>query len=112
MSVIPSSLRIGGFDWLIEENAEVTNEGNAFGTTHHGKQRMFIDPSETQQKKKHTLVHEIMHAIWWQSGLGVRYGEKNHPKLEEEVVAALSMGMYQVLRDNPQLNEWSNSEVR
>ena len=95
---IPKELKIGGFTWTIEENEKVAVEGNIYGSTHHTKQRFFLDPNTTQQKKEHTVIHEAMHAIWWQSGLGIRY--KETPKLEEEVISAVSMGIYQVLKDN------------
>lgn len=97
--IIPEKLKIGGFIWTIEESEDVSREGNAYGSTHHSTQKIYIDPKATPQKKEHTVLHEIMHALWWQSGLGERYkGDKNHT--EEEVIQALAHGMYQVLKDN------------
>lgn len=95
---IPNKIKIGGFIWSIEQSEKVANEGNAFGSTHMRKQRIFIEPSENQQKKEHTLIHEIMHAIWWQSGLIERFKETKNA--EEEVIQAMAHGMYQVLKDN------------
>jgi len=97
--IIPPTLKIGPFIWEIKESEEVANEGNVYGSTHHSKQKIFLEPSETQQKKEQVLIHETMHVIWHQAGLGKRY-DKDHPRIEEEVVHALSMGLYQVLKDN------------
>lgn len=95
---IPTTLKIGGFLWKINQSQAVANEGNAFGSTHARQQQIFIEPSETQQKKEHVLIHEAMHAIWWQAGLNSRY--KDQKNVEEEIIDALSMGLYQVLKDN------------
>lgn len=98
---IPKTLKIGGFMWKIHQNQHVSNEGNSFGSTHTRHQNIFIEPSETQQKKEHTLLHEVMHALWWQTGLSSRY--KEDKKIEEEVIDAISSGLYQVLKDNKML---------
>lgn len=95
---IPNTVKIGGFTWTVEQREDVTREGDAFGLTHFTKQKIFLDPNETQQKKEQVLLHEILHAIWWQQGLGARYKDKDD--LEEEMVQAMSMGLYQVLKDN------------
>jgi len=42
-----------------------------------------------------------MHVIWWQAGLVERYERRDATKnIEEEIIQALSMGLYQVIRDN------------
>jgi hypothetical protein len=96
--IIPTKLKIQGFDWQVEESKDVSSEGNCFGSTHSHSQKIFIDPTTTTQKKEHTVIHEIMHAIYWQTGLGIRYKEQKI--LEEEIVSAISHGLYQVLKDN------------
>lgn len=99
---IPQTVKIGGFVWSVEENEKVAAEGNVYGSTHHTKQRIFLEPNETPQKKEQTLLHEILHAIWHQTGLGKRFiGDQS--KIEEEIVHALSMSLYQVLKDNNML---------
>lgn len=95
---MPKTLKIGGFIWEVKEDKNVSTEGNAFGSTHPISQKIFLEPGGTTQKQEETLIHEIMHAVWWQSGLSTRF--KDNPKIEEEVISALSMGIYQVLKDN------------
>lgn len=96
---VPNKIRIGAFDWTIEESEKIANEGGVFGSTHHRKQRIFLEPNETEQKKDHTLLHEIMHALWWQAGLHERY-TKDQKVIEEEIISCLSNGLYQVIKDN------------
>lgn len=97
---LPKELKIGGFQWSVEEHKDVAHEGNVFGSTHTQSQKFFIEPDLAIQKRDQTLLHEIMHAIWWQSGLGKIYNDKEHKEIEENVVHGLSMGLYQVLKDN------------
>ena len=94
---LPEHVKIGGFDWTIHENQDVAREGNIFGSTHFTTQKIFIEPGLPEQKRDQTLLHETMHAIWWQTGLERIVEDK---KLEEKIIHALSMGLYQVLKDN------------
>ena len=96
---IPKKIKIRAFVYTVTENQDVANEGNVFGSTHLRRQKIFIEPSETQQKKEHTFIHEIIHAVWNQIGLNTRVN-KDNPKLEEEIIDGLSHGLYQVLKDN------------
>lgn len=101
---IPKKIRINGFDWSVEENEKVAIEGNIFGSAHYVKQRIFLDPDESRQKKEQCLLHEVLHVVFWQSGLKTRF-EKVQGVTEEEIVQALSFGIYQVLRDNKMLKD-------
>ena len=94
---IPKSLKIGGHVWKITHNKDVTNEGGCFGSTHPLTQRFFLDPEISQQKQEQTLIHEILHAIWWTNGMRSREELK---KEEEYIIDSLSQGLYQVLKDN------------
>lgn len=96
---IPATVKIGGFTWKIEEHQGVAEEGGVFGSTHSHTQKIFIEPGLTQQKKEQTLLHEILHAIWWQSGLNARY-KNDKTIIEEEITQAIGHGLYQVLKDN------------
>ena len=97
---IPNKVKIGGFDWTIIESNDVTQESQTFGSTHYQKQKLFIEVEETDQKKGQTLLHEIIHAIIWQTGLIERLKNKEYNPSEEELVQAISMQLYQVLHDN------------
>lgn len=96
---IPKQIKISGFMWDIKEDNNVATEGNCFGSTHYRTQNIFIEPTATEQKKEQTLIHEILHAIWWQNGLAERYKGDDSVR-EEEIIHTLSHGIYQVLKDN------------
>ena len=94
---IPKKLKIGGMMWEVEQSNDTTNEGNCFGSTHPLTQKFFLDPKIKQQKKEQTLIHEILHAIWWTNGMRSRKELNDH---EEYIIDSLSQGLYQVLKDN------------
>jgi Zn-dependent peptidase ImmA (M78 family) len=97
--IIPSKIRVIGLDFEIEENEKVANEGNTFGSVHSRKQRIFLEPNETQQRKEQTLVHEMLHAIFMQTGLSERLRD-NKDVTEEQLVSTISAALYAVLVDN------------
>lgn len=95
---LPKILKIGGFIWKVEERDDVTRQSNVWGTTHCHTQTIYLEPNLSEQKKWQTLLHETLHAVYWQCGLGE---DKAIPEeAEEKIIHALSMGMYQVLKDN------------
>ena len=100
---IPKKIKILGYYWEVisdEKGKSVIYDGNCFGSTHLGMQKIFIEHLErtTQQLREQSFLHEILHAIWWQTGLGKRKDVDN--KLEEEIIHPLAQGLYQVLKDN------------
>lgn len=95
---IPNKLKIGGFTWEIKrDNKDLHVEGGCYGSTHYKDQKIFIEKEIPEDKANQALLHEILHALWWQQGLSSR---KYSPELEEEIVHSLSMGLHQVLKDN------------
>lgn len=93
---IPKKLKVGGLIWEIAEDNNVAEEGQCFASTHPYTQKFFIDPKISQQKKEQSLIHEILHAVWWTNGIRSRKELSDH---EEFIVDSLSQGLYQVLKD-------------
>lgn len=92
---IPKELKIGGFYWKVEESLEVGIEGNCYGSLHYTTQTIYLDPRTTLQKKQQAFIHEVLHAIWWQTSLS-----KTKTLIEEEIIQAVSHMLYQVLLEN------------
>lgn len=99
MFTLPKTLKIGGFVWTITSSQQTADAASAYGHTFCGKQVINIEPNTPDQLKEQTLLHEIMHAVWWQTGLWEMYRNKDK-YMEEHIVATLSQGLYQVLKDN------------
>lgn len=95
---LPKKLRIGGLDWKVEYSNHIANEGQCYGSNHAKTQSIFLDPDTTQQHIEEVLLHEVLHAVFWRTGLWERF--KNSQITEEEVIAALSPCLHQVLKEN------------
>lgn len=100
--IIPTTLKITGIEWKIEENEKVAAEGNVFGSTHFRTSTIYLLPSQNQDQKESTLLHEIFHVIYDDFGMSKRLIEGSiiGKNFEEEIVHVLSQGLYQVLKDN------------
>lgn len=91
---IPKKVRIMGRDFAVKrEPVVLMGSALCFGTVEHGTGTIRLNDSE--QDEQHmcvTLWHEILHAVVQNAGLEM--------KNEEEVVRAISTGVYQIIADN------------
>lgn len=100
-------IKVGPFEYSVKFDKVVANEGSVFGTTHNNDQLIVLDPDKPDQKIDQTLVHELLHACMFISGLTYRFTDKE-PVSEEDVCRELSIVLYQVLKDNPGVFEYKS----
>lgn len=50
-------------------------------------------------ERANTIIHEILHAIWYTQGIGLE------SKTEERVVCAITNGLIGFMRDNPEYTQ-------
>lgn len=92
---IPSEVRIAGVDYFVTIREGLNNGQNMLrGQILFDKSVIDLCPSQNHQMMSQTLLHEILHGIFY------HYGIEMEEKKEEEVVERLSHGLYQVLQDN------------
>ncbi len=104
---IPKQVKIGGFIWEIIENADVSREGDNFASTHYRGQKIFIDPREPQQNKDKAFIHEILHAVIWQTGLNERLKRVEKDLTEEELETEISFEKQRILDNKAYLSVWT-----
>jgi len=93
------TVRISHYDFKIERIKGKTMSANeVFGLCNKDKQIIYIDSSATPAVQRDTLLHEILHAIWWT-------GYLEDDDKEERVISTLATGLMNVYRDNPWLME-------
>lgn len=97
---IPKILKIAGLIWKVQQDKNVTHEGECYGTTHHMYQNIFLDATTTKQKREETFIHEILHGVWEAYGLSE---DKVLKEYAERIVRSMGIGLYQVLNDNHML---------
>jgi Zn-dependent peptidase ImmA (M78 family) len=93
---IPKHIKVGGLKWTVEQNRDIATEGNVFGSTHIQTQKIFLNPENSPQLMGQTLIHELLHAIWYSQGLTKRFDGDT----EEQIIDPLAKGINQVLKDN------------
>jgi hypothetical protein len=95
---IPKKLKLGAFDWTVQESQDVAREGCVYGSTHFRTQKIFIDPDITEDNKAETFLHELLHTAVYHSGLTERL--KTGTPSEEEILSSISPALYQAIHDN------------
>jgi len=93
--MIPSKVKIGGlvYDVLFESKLFDADNTRLYGQIDYNMLTIKLEKDYCKQKQEVTLWHEIVH------GIAVEYGVE----LEEEDIDRIAGGIYQVIKDNPDL---------
>jgi hypothetical protein len=94
--MITGSVKIGPvfYDIVLEDKLE----DDDYGYCEPHVQRIVISKDQSYQHVGDTLLHEIMHAIWHESGL---FSVKRPD--EEQIVRTTSTWLIMVINDNPHI---------
>lgn len=87
-------IKIGGITYDIEykDTIDVNGDLNYFGTCDKKQAKIEISTLANKQRQEQTLVHEILHAVFYEAGIVLDN--------EEDIVNRVSLVLYQVLKDN------------
>ena len=86
-----NKIKIGAFDYKVIEKDDVNIDGVLkLGTFDYTNQTIEIKTGLTKDRKRQTLLHEIIHCIDDEYIVG----------LEEDQIERLTSGLLQVFRDN------------
>lgn len=78
-----------------------------FGASEHGHLQIFIDNTVHLMVQIETLCHEILHCIFYNTGMAMEWG---HTK-EERYIRVLSPWLVDILRDNPDFTDFLRQNV-
>jgi len=99
---IPKVVKAGGMEYKVEfvPSSQLDN-GRACGLTNHRLCLVKIADSDEycRQQQESIFLHELFHIVYEKSGLGTRFA----PEVEEQMVDALSSGIYDILKQNNML---------
>lgn len=99
----PKIIFIGPHDYEVSISKKKI-DSNLFGETDNTNSEIHVHPDQSLQNKRDTLLHEILHAIAFASGMK-KVLEWND-ETEEKVIRLLSPWLLGVVQDNPDLIEW------
>ena len=86
------TINIAGINYTVE-SFETDVDRNLMGRLAYDTAQIYIRKDLPVDKKYETLLHEVMHAVYMNTGL--QQGDE-----EEKIVTALSSGIYQFLKEN------------
>lgn len=97
---IPDKVRIGGIDYAISCEDTVRNSTTLlYGEINYSSSVIRISKTDASgfHKQCVTLWHEILHGVVEHLGIDLEHST------EEQIVTAISKGVYQVIQDNPSM---------
>ena len=99
------TVRVGPFVIAIEHLKDEDRDSN-FGAFWSGRQMIGMrDQFPNGALEAETLLHELLHAIYW--AMGIR------PKdTEERIIGLMSTGLAMAIRDNPKLFQWLSEALK
>jgi hypothetical protein len=88
-------VKVGAIQYSVAYIPDLKDDrGKLDGRIRHSTTEIQLESGMNHQATAQTLLHEIVHAVATQIG---------HQDMKEGMVDALAYGIYQVMRDNPQL---------
>ena len=97
MKGLPKNVKVGGFTYTVNPNDDFTQGAEVYAAVSDPRLevRIGVEHSTSPLRVRAALLHELVHAVVSVYGGGEELGEP--------LVAALSSGLFQVLRDNPRV---------
>ena len=107
----PRIVRVGPHKYDIVFDKEACVAANVVGVCLNDDARIILDPGLADTMKRETLLHELLHAVWYQTPLDRRYDDDAPDSVGEEIVYTLASRLLSLLRDNPKLVEYLTQEA-
>lgn len=95
---IPKKVKIGPHIYIVKLEKDLSGNHGLMGQSRHTSSEIVIDPNLSGSQLEDTLLHEILHAIQFQTRF-ISDGEKD----EELAVSRLTPLLLQVIKDNPEI---------
>lgn len=89
--MLPNKIRVAGIDYDVQEVDGINDRFNTLGMVNYSKGIIEIDSSISQHRKEQTLVHEILHACFFDAGF---------EEQDEAMITRVGVVLYQALKDN------------
>lgn len=103
MKLRPKVSKVMGKDYVIKfvSTSPIAHEN--LGQCDHKKMLICIEEDQVPVEELDTVIHEILHAIWYQMSIG------EGPMEEEPIVRRTANGLLQVILDNPALLKYASA---
>jgi hypothetical protein len=104
--MIPDKVKIGWRVYDIEQSEHRTGDNGCdlYGEINYEGQKIFIYDKLSEDNKSATLLHEILHGVFYISG-------HEEWRKNEELIDCITENLYQVIKDNPKLFKEESNEA-
>lgn len=99
----PKIIKVMGKDYGLKFIDVSPIEHANLGQCDHKKMLICIQEEQVPVEELDTVIHEILHAIWYQMSIG------EGPMEEEPIVRRTANGLLQVILDNPSLLKYASA---
>lgn len=99
----PKVIKVMGKDYAIKYVGTSPIAHENLGQCDHKKMLICIEEEQVPVEELDTVIHEILHAIWYQMSIG------EGPMEEEPIVRRTANGLLQVILDNPSLLKYASA---
>jgi hypothetical protein len=109
---LPKKIKIGYVDLdiiVVPKNSKFSKDN--YGEYDSKTNSIRVAEGQRKIEELSTLLHEILHAICWQSSLSSEGGILEKNKLEEVVVNSIANNLTQVFKENPALLSYIKESV-
>lgn len=90
--LIPNKVKVLYKEYTVEEQVNLHDEkGDLYGRIHYLPEKIFLNACASEEQKKATLIHEIVHGL----------DEMYDIDLKEKQVEKLGNALYMLIKDNP-----------
>ena len=111
-----TTVQYGAYDYKVifvseEKIKEFTDQKGedvrVFGGVNCYEQTILVSADASVQTQKATMLHELVHAILLRNGTSIdEDNEKTQNVTSEELVDGMALGVYEIIRRNPELVRW------
>lgn len=96
---IPEKAKILYKEYAVEQQKNLHDEGaDLYGQIHYLPESIFLNADSSEEQKKATLIHELIHGMDEMFAIG----------LKEKQVEKLGNALYMLIKDNPDMFERSD----
>lgn len=81
------------------------DDRDRFGVTQMDQLTIIVDPDRPEDAIRLTVLHELLHAMWWVYSIPI-LKELDEADNEENIVGSLSSALLEIFRRNPDVNKW------
>ncbi len=102
----PVRVKVSPYNVPVRFDKEAMAAASANGAYLPDLHTILLAPNNGPDMERETLLHEVIHAVWSQTFLDVKYPDEEGDSEGEAIIRELSPRLLAVLRDNPKLVEY------